>query len=99
MDAPCLFLQRLGVSDLDRAAGPSMRDIAERVAKRHGLSLEDLKSQSRAAKFIPARHEAMALCYGLGKSNIQVAHFFRRVNHSTTVHARRRYAASLAEAA
>jgi chromosomal replication initiation ATPase DnaA len=56
-----------------------MREIAERVAQRHGLALDELRGPSRLKRTTRPRHEAMAEIYATGDfSWSQLARFFNR---------------------
>ena len=67
-----------------------MRRIAEEVAHKHGLTLEQLKSRTQDHKIAHARQEAMWRMYEeAGKSNLKIALFFHMANHTTVIHARR----------
>lgn len=85
MNAPCLFLQRLGVDDLTVPGPPTMRGIAEGVAERYGLTLADLKSPTQAHRVAHPRQEAMALIYAEGRySEPQIGRFLNR--DASTIH-------------
>lgn len=93
MNSPCLFLQRLGVEDLRLPGPPTLRDIALTVARRHGLTLEQIRGPRRFPYFVHARHEGMALSYATGEwSNGQISSYYGGRDHTTTNHARRAYA-------
>lgn len=67
-----------------------MAQIAADVCNRYGLTLADLRSPSRRREFAHPRQESMAEMYATGRySNLQIAHFHRRIDHTTVVHARR----------
>jgi chromosomal replication initiator protein len=71
---------------------PTMREIAELVAERRGLTLEELRGSSRVHKVCHPRQEAMALIMAQGRfSYPQVGRFFDR-DHSTVIHAVQAYA-------
>jgi chromosomal replication initiator protein len=100
MNAPCLFLQRLGVTDL--VTDPprhTMRDIATMTAERYGLTVDDLKSPSQERRIAWPRQEAMVLIrQHTRQSYPQIGRFFGDRDHTTVIHAvrqveRRRLAA------
>lgn len=73
---------------------PSMRDISKAVAERHGLTLDDLRSPRRYRRIAHPRQEAMALIYATGRFSMpQVARFFRKIDHTTVLHAVRAHKA------
>ncbi len=66
--------------------------IAAEVAAKHGLTVAQLRERtSRRVRSWP-RQEAMAKCYDAGLTNMQVAMWFGLKNHTTTIHARKRWA-------
>ncbi len=70
----------------------TMLEIAELVAARHKLSVEELRGPSLRRKIAHARQEAMALTYATGRfSTTQVGRYYSR-DHTTVIHARRRHA-------
>jgi len=55
-----LFIRRLGVDDLNTGQPrPTMRGVAQEVAERHRLTLNDLTGSSRRRPFVRPRQEAM----------------------------------------
>lgn len=77
---------------LDRPAKPmwfwpgrplKMREICVQVAEKHGISTDELKSQSRDARLIPARHEFYFRCVREAELSLgQIGAFMGR-HHST----------------
>lgn len=104
MNAPCLFVQRLGVDNLETQPHRTMREIAEDVAARHGVTVVLLRSPLRFRKLAWPRQEAMALMYAQGRySHPQIGRYFGR-DHTTVIygvkaHAKRQEEARLAEQA
>lgn len=93
MNSPCLFLQRLGVDNLDTPSKPTMptmptmRQIAQEVAQRHQLTLERLLGPEVERRVSWPRQEAMAAIYAMGgRSYPQIGRFFHR-HHATVIHA------------
>lgn len=81
------------------ATKPRLAGIAAEVAGRYGLSVADLRIGNSSHKFSHPRQEAMALSYATGLwSTTQIGRYYGR-DHTTVIHARRRYAARQAEAA
>jgi len=69
---------------------PTMRSITADVAKRHGLTVEDLRGPERRQAAVRARHEAMAIIRAQGRFSLpQIGKFFNR-DHTTVIHALRR---------
>lgn len=65
----------------------------ERVAEKHGVTLEDIAGKSRIRHIVAARHEAWALVrWTLGWSYPAVAIMFGGVDHTTVIIAVRGYA-------
>lgn len=72
------------------APKPTMRELAEEVAHRHGLTLEDLKGPSRRQEISQPRQEAMALiCAERRWSLPQIGRFFGGRDHTTVLHGAR----------
>lgn len=71
--------------------GPTMPEIAALVAKARGLTMEELRGESRKWEFAHPRQEAMWLMRRAGRTTTQIGKFFGR-DHSTVVHAEQAYA-------
>ena len=70
----------------------SMRDIACRVAERHGLTVDDLRGSDRTKRVAWPRQEAMAAIRETGRYSLpRIGKFFNR-DHTTVIHAVRRVA-------
>lgn len=70
--------------------------IARTVARHYGVTMAKLRDPSRRRSHVAARQCAMFLARRLsGKTYAQIAGYFGRKNHSTVVHACRRFRASL----
>jgi len=100
MNAPCLFLQRLGVENLMlNPPPPTMREIAAMVAERYGLTMDDLKSPSQERRISWPRQEAMALIRkNTRQSYPQIGRFLGGRDHTTVMHGVRRHAKRMEEA-
>lgn len=86
MISPCLFLQRLGVDNLDIPLPATMREIAIRVAEAHGLTLADLRGPSRQRHIAWPRHEAFALVRdNTAQSLPQIGRYFGDRDHTTVL--------------
>lgn len=69
-----------------------IKDIASAVAKKHGISLIQLRGHSRAHYICMARFEAWWLCREfLACSLPQLGYFFGRRDHTTILHGIRRH--------
>lgn len=56
---------------------PTMAAIAERVAEKHGVSVDDIKGMRRFPHLVLPRHEAMHEMYATGRWSLaQIARFF-----------------------
>lgn len=78
--------------------GPTMREIAHTVASRHRMTLELLRTDTRAHWISHVRQEAMWEMYETGRySNQQIASFFGLTDHTSTIHGRKAHAARLVE--
>lgn len=74
------------------SADHTMREIAARVAARHGTSLADLRGCSTQRSVAKTRHEAFAEIYGLGRySTTQIGRFFGDRDHTTVIYGIRRH--------
>jgi chromosomal replication initiation ATPase DnaA len=74
------------------AGQQTMRDIAERIARRDGLTLEQLRGRYRAIRSAPSRHEAWALMYETGRFSVtQIGKWFDGRDHSTILHGIRQH--------
>lgn len=70
----------------------TMRDVAEAVARRHGMHLRDLTGPCRSAACVKARHEAFyEIRRQLDRSLPQIGRFFGNRDHSTVLHGIRRH--------
>lgn len=73
--------------------------IIERVAQKHGVTLDEMKSTKRHRHLVRARQEAYYLLYNEGKlSYPSVGRIFER-DHTTVIHGYRRHEALLKEEA
>jgi chromosomal replication initiator protein len=79
---------------LDRRAddtAPSLRAIGEQAARRFGLKLSDLKSNSRRRSVVMARDAAVFLARRLTNKSLQeVGEFFGGRDHTTIMHSCRK---------
>lgn len=76
----------------------TMRSVAETVAARHGMTLDDLRANTRQHYIAHRRQEAMAAIYATGLfSNLQIARFFGLKDHTTVIHARQAHERRMAE--
>lgn len=76
------------------AISPNREDMAEitaRVAKRYGVTVDDLRNGYASRKLAEPRQEAIALCYP-GRSNMQVARYFGLATPAGCIFARKRVA-------
>ena len=69
------------VSERQRKAA---RDIIDHVARKHGVSVNDIMGRSRFPKIVAARQEAMRLVHSTGLKLGQVGLIFKR-DHSTVL--------------
>lgn len=60
--------------------------ITEQIAERCGLSVEDLRGQSKRRTLTRARHEAFAIAGAEGMSLNQIGRFFGNRHHTTVMH-------------
>ncbi|MCR4819463.1 MAG: chromosomal replication initiator protein DnaA [Fretibacterium sp.] len=69
--------------------GPvTIEAIQNAVAENFGVSLEDLSSSKRTAELAMARQIAMFLCRKMTETSLhQIAHAFRKKDHTTVMHA------------
>lgn len=75
-----------GTSQIARAPAP-IRTLQQLVAKRHGLTLEQLLSRTRTARIASARALAIALCRECtGFSSTEIGRAFGR-DHTTMLNA------------
>lgn len=80
-------------------ARPLPNDIIREVAQRHGLTFDDLLSQSRVRPLAHARQEAMwELRQRTRLSYPQIARRLNRTDHTTALQGARRHAQRMAEA-
>lgn len=83
-----------------RSTGLAIKRIIAEVAERHGFTPEALTGQSRSARIVRARQEAMWLAYqerwpdGRRVYSLpQIGAFFGGRDHTTVIHAIRRHEA------
>lgn len=78
----------------------TMAEITLRVAEKHGLTVEDLKGQSRIRPIAWPRQEAMYECrMATSNSTTAIGRFLGGRDHTTVMHGVRRHQDRLAEAA
>lgn len=65
----------------------SMLEIAEDAARRHGLTLKDLRIKTQRRAISWPRQEAMAEMHRRGFSHTQIIRFFGLTNHTSSVYA------------
>jgi hypothetical protein len=96
-----LFIQRLGVSDLESVARrPTLHSILNEVARRHGLSSDVLRGPRQDHPALFARHEAIWRMYRAGLwSRVHIGKFMGGRDHSTVSNAIRRHEERRAESA
>lgn len=68
----------------------TMLEIAREVAKKHRLTVDQLRGMEHRQAFAPARQEAMALMREAGKGWSQIGRFMNRT-HATAIYAVRQY--------
>ena len=74
--------------ELSTVPHPSPREIATTIAKRNGLTLEDLRGPSRRREVAWPRQEAMAAVYARCNVSLPwVGRFFGGRDHTTVMHA------------
>jgi chromosomal replication initiator protein len=70
----------------------TMRSIAEEVARKHRITVKELRGPSRRRELVIARHEAFARCRDeLLKTYTQIGRFFGDRDHSSVVYGCQRY--------
>lgn len=75
---------------------PSLRTIAEQTARRFGLTVADLKSESRRRTIVSARDTAVLLMRRLTKKSLQeIGEYFGGRDHTTVMHSCRKAEAAL----
>lgn len=75
----------------------TMREIAERVAFRVGVSLEDLRGASRKRYIAHPRQEVFALIYATDRFSLpQIGRYFGGRDHTTILYGIREHEARLA---
>lgn len=84
-------------------AGRTIAEIADDVARRHGVSVGDLKSPARYRHIVRARQEAMYLAYQERRpdgrrvySLLQIGRWFGGRDHTTALFGVRRHEGRLA---
>lgn len=76
---------------MDMKGPVSIEAIQNAVAENFGVSIEDLASSKRTAELAMARQVAMFLCSEMTETSLQqIAHAFRKKDHTTVLHARRK---------
>ncbi len=74
------------------APATSMRDIAEDVARRNGITVEELRGSPLPQRYSWPRQEFMHLAYLTGRySTTQIGNFLSGRAHTTVVHGIRRH--------
>jgi len=69
----------------------TMPQIAARVAKQHGLTVEDLRGRKTTKRVCAARQHAFAEIYAAGRnSTLRIGAFFGR-DHSSVLHGIRKH--------
>ncbi|MCA8996184.1 MAG: AAA family ATPase [Planctomycetaceae bacterium] len=76
--------------------GITLSEIARVTAREFGVTVEELRGESRTQRISQARQAAMALARELLNLNyVEIGEYFRRNNHSTVIHACRKVANQL----
>jgi chromosomal replication initiator protein len=70
---------------------PTMHSIALEVARKHGISLDEIRGMCRERDLCAARWEAWVRCKRLGFSSTRIGRFFGDRDHSTILYGIRRY--------
>lgn len=98
-EAPCLFLQRLGIEILEiTPPKPTMARIAKRIAAARQVKIEELISPMRERRVAWPRQEAMAAMYDTGRwSYPQIGRYLGGRDHTTVLHGVREHKKRLAE--
>ena len=70
------------------SAPPTVHEIAKRVSRHFGVTLTDLKSSSRQASLVTARHVAMYLARDLAQTHFAaIGEYFGGRNHASVMYA------------
>lgn len=87
------------VAEREVTKGPTIRDIQDEVCKVFGIRRNDMLSRCRTARIVEPRQIAMALCkYVTGHSLPEIGRKFGDRDHTTALHAYRKYEALLDKA-
>jgi len=70
----------------EKAERINMGKIAARVAEKHGVTVERMRSHDRRQVFMPPRWEAWTLCSEAGHSTPVIGRFFGGRDHTTILH-------------
>ncbi len=71
-----------------KAFRPTIREIQNAAATHYGVSAAEMRSPTRAYRVARPRQMAMYLARELtGRSTTEIAHAFRRSDHTTILHA------------
>lgn len=85
-------LNRIGLMGVELRR-PIMREIAQEVAQRHGLTVEQLRGHQRHRKVAWPRQELMYELYATGRfSSTQIGIFLGERDHTTVLYGCRRHA-------
>lgn len=77
---------------------PSMQSICEEVARKHGVSIDELRSHRRHKEVIAARHEAMWRCRHETLASLpMIGRALGGRDHTTILNGVRKHAARLAK--
>ena len=76
---------------MDVKAPVTVEDIQSVVAEYFSMSPEELTSSKRTAELAMARQIAMFLCCEMTETSLlRIAHAFRKKDHTTVIHARKK---------
>lgn len=78
-------------STVSAMGAPELRDIVQRVAERHGISVATLCMRSRRKDLVRFRHEAMWEGYQCGYSNHRIGMALGGLDHTTVIYGVRLY--------
>lgn len=85
-------LNKLGVMGVELRR-PIMRNMAQEVAERYGLTLEQLRGPQRCRAISRPRQELMYELYATGRFSLpQIGRFLGNRDHQTVIHGCRRHA-------
>jgi chromosomal replication initiator protein len=80
----------------DDGSTPSIKRVAEAAARRFGLTIADLKSQSRRRSVVAARDAAMLTARRLTSQTLaEIGKYFGGRDHTTVLHSCRKLEAAL----